>query len=292
MFFVFGLGFASQKLRPLDDRTLVQLSGLVVEILLPFYLFYTTATSTTPESFGIAPALIAMGVVVPLGNYALATLALKPSGVAAEQKSAFRFSITVANTAFLGIPICAALFGPIGAVYAVLYDFGTTLVALTLGIWELNGGRLTRWRPLVFNPLIWSVVAGLVWAVAGWPFPVWLGRPLSMVGDATLPLALLVGGAQIGNIRATGSTWRRQLVGLVSTRLIVAPLVVGGILTMLGWGNLFAKLVVIQAAMPVGLTTAIFAKTYGADARFAASAILWSTLAAVISLPLIAFILI
>ena len=270
---------------------MVQLSGLVVEILLPFYLFFTTATSTSPESFGIAPALIAMGIVVPLGHYALATLALKPSGVDAEQRSAFRFSITVANTAFLGFPICGALFGPIGVVYAVLYDFGTTLVALTLGVWELNGGRFAHWRPLVLNPLIWSVVAGLGWAVGGWPFPNWLASPFSMLGGATLPLALLVGGAQIGNIRATGGIWRRQLTGLLATRLIVAPVVVGGILAMFGWDDLFTKLIIIQAAMPVGLTSAIFAKTYGADARFAASAILWSTLAAVITLPLIAILL-
>ena len=292
VFFIFGLGFAVQRLRPLDDRTLVQLSGLVVEILLPFYLFFTIATSTTPESFSIAPALIAMGIVVPLGHYALATLALKPAGVAAAQRPAFRFSIMVANTAFLGIPICEALFGPIGAVYAVLFDFGTTLVAMTLGVWELNGGRFAHWRPLVFNPLIWGVVAGLGWSVGGWPFPAWLSSPLSMLGGATLPLALLVGGAQIGNIRAVGGMWRRQLFGLLTTRLIIAPLVVGSILAVFGGNDLFTKLIILQAAMPVGLTSTIFAKNYGADARFAASATLWSTLAAVISLPLIAIVLI
>jgi predicted permease len=33
------------------------------------------------------------------------------------------------------------------------------------------------------------------------------------------------------------------------------------------------------------------AKTYGADAEFAASALLWTTLAAIISLPLVALLL-
>jgi predicted permease len=289
---VFGLGFAVQRLRPLSEQTVTQLSGLVVEILLPCYLFFTTATSASLESLGIAPLLVAMGIVVPFVSYALATLALRLSGVAEMQRSAFRFTIAVANTAFLGIPICEALFGSIGVVYAVLYDFGTTLFTLTFGIWELSKGRLGNWRPLLFNPLILAVLAGLAWSLGGWPFPEWLAAPFETLGNAALPFALLVGGAQVGNIRAQGSRWRRQLFGLTLTRLIFVPLIVGSVLTIIGWRNLVGNVIIIEAAMPVGLTTAIMAKNYGGDAEFAASALMWSTVVAIISLPLIAILLI
>jgi predicted permease len=288
---LFGLGFGIQRLRPLSDQTVTQLSGLVVDVLLPFFLFFTTATNASPGSLSVAPALIAAGVLVSLLSYTLSTLALKPSGVTEEQRSAFRFSITASNTAFLGIPICEALFGPIGAVYAVLFDFGATLVAMTLGIWELNGGGFDNWRPIVFNPLIWGVLAGLMWALVGWTFPMWLIAPFEKLGGTTLPLALLVGGAQVGNIRSPGAAWRRQLVGLTITRLVAVPLTVAVAFALIGWNNLFTSVVIIEAAMPAGLATAIMAKSYGADAEFAASALLWSTLAAMVSLPLIAVLL-
>ena len=289
---MFGLGFAIQRLRPLSDQTLKQLSGLVVDILLPCFLFFTTATIATPESLSVAPALVVAGIVAPLFAYLLATLALKPSGVAEAQRSVFRFSIMIANTAFLGIPICAALFGPIGAVYAVLYDFGTTLVTMTLGIWELKGGRLDDWRPLIFNPLIWGVLVGLLWALMGWKFPLWLAAPFERLGDTTLPLALLTAGAQISNVRMPGAAWWRQLTGLTFTRLAAVPLAVAFLFAITGRSDLFASVVVVQAAMPVGLTVSIMAKNYGADGEFAASAILWSTLAALISLPLVTILLI
>ena len=292
VFLLFGLGFGVQRWRPLSEQTLAQLSGLVVEILLPFYLFFTTATSATPEALSRAPVVIGTGVAVSLLSYLLATLALKPAAVSATQRSAFRFSIMASNTAFLGIPICAALFGPLGAVYAVLFDFGATLVAMTFGIWELNGGRLDRWRPIVFNPLIWGIVAGLGWAVLGWAFPAWLAEPLEKLGGTTLPMALLVGGAQIGAVRAPGAGRRRQLGGLVAIRLMVAPLLVAGVLAAVGGHDLVARVIVIEAAMPTGLATAIMAKTYGADAEFAASGLLWSTLMSLISLPLVAVLLI
>lgn len=38
----------------------------------------------------------------------------------------------------------------------MLCDFGTTMTVMTLGIWELKGGRFDNWRPLVPHPLIWE----------------------------------------------------------------------------------------------------------------------------------------
>jgi len=292
VFFAFGLGFAVQRIRSLGEQTLTQLSGLVVGVLLPFYLFFTTATGVTLETLRVAPTLVGMGVGISLFNYVLATAALKPLQIADGQRSAFRFSIMLANTGFLGFAVCGALFGPVGLLYAVLYDFGSTLVALTLGVWELKGGRLDDWRPLFANPLIWGVVAGLLWAVVGLPFPDWLAAPFENLGNATLPLALLVCGAQVGSIRSQAPAWRRQLTGLTVTRLVVAPLIVGLLMFMIGWRDLFAKVAVVQAAMPAGIVTSIMAKAHGADAEFAASATLWSTLASMVTLPLVAFLLV
>jgi len=60
----------------------------------------------------------------------------------------------------------------------------------------------------------------------------------------------------------------------------------------LGWRNLAASVIIVQSAMPVGLTTSIMAKNYGADAELGASATMWSTVVAVITLPLVALLLI
>ena len=292
VFFVFGLGFAVQRIRPLGEETLTQLSALLVKVLLPSYLFFTTATGTTLETLSASPVLIGVGVGISLLNYLLATIALKPFGVAEAQRSAFRFSAMLANTGFLGLTVCGTLFGPPGLVYAVLYDFGSTLVALTLGVWELNGGRLDDWRPLFANPLIWGVLAGLFWAVMGWPFPGWLAAPFEELGNTTLPLALLVCGAQVGSIRSQESTGLRQITGLTLTRLVVVPLIVGLSLVAIGWRVTAAQVIIVQAAMPAGIVTSIMAKTHGADAEFAASATLWSTLASMVTLPLVAFLLV
>ena len=279
IFLLFAVGYVVQRLRPFGEETLNQLARLVFEILLPVFLFYATATTTTASAFSVAPGVIALGVVLPLVSLLMAVVAGRLARVETAQVTAFRFSAMVGNTAFLGIPVCTALLGTTGAVYAVLYDFGTTLVVLTVGVWVVSGGKRTDWRSLVGNPLILSVIPGL-------HLPDWIGRPCETLGGATLPMALLVGGAQLGGLRArVGSRWQPVAV-IGAIRLVSTPLVAMAAMHLVSAESLMAGVVVLEAGMPVGLTTAILARSSGADSELAASAILWTTVAAIVTLPL------
>ncbi|MBD3305489.1 hypothetical protein GF339_03810 [candidate division KSB3 bacterium] len=286
VFFLLALGFLVQHWRPLAEHTIEQLANLVIEILLPFYLFFSIAT-TSADVFRQAPILIGMGVVTTLCNYYLARLALTPLRVHPERQAIFCFANAVPNTMFFGVPICVALFGPLGLIYTVLYDLGIALVVFTFGIWKLRGGRVENWRLLLRNPLLWSVIAGLGWSWLGGPFPGWLAEPFRTVGNSTLPLALLICGTQLAHLQASGSAWRRQLIGLSLLRLIISPLLWGAVFALIRWHDFAAQIIVIGVGMPVGLATALFAKNYGADAEFAASATFWTTVGALFSLPLI-----
>lgn len=283
--FILGIGFSVQRLFAFDEVTLRQLARLVVDVLLPVYLFYATATGTDKETLTSGPLLVLFGLIIPLISLLLALILGKITGLSQEQQPAYRFSAMVGNTAFLGIPICASLFGATGAIYAVLYDFGATLIAWTLGIWVLNGGRKTDWRALTGNPFILAVVAGLVWTATGWHLPEWFTIPLSTVGNATLPLALFVVGARLGILRTeTRNHW--QAVGsLTAIRLVLTPLIVAAVF---GWEfHEPMDVILIQAAMPVGLTTAILAERYRVDSKLPAAGIFWSTLALGVTLPIL-----
>jgi predicted permease len=58
------------------------------------------------------------------------------------------------------------------------------------------------------------------------------------------------------------------------------------------WNGLqgaFVSTVVIETGMPVGLVAPMLVRTYGGDASFTATATFYTTLAAIISTPLIAW---
>lgn len=292
VFFIFALGFIIQRMRPLREETLTDMSRLVIDILIPFYLFFNTARSATLDAISEAPTLVIAGLLIPFLSLLIAYLFHKPLKISEKQQPVFGFSLMFANTAFLGFPICEALLGSTGVFYAVLYDFGLTIISFTLGIWLLSGGRLDEWKKLLLNPLILSVIAGLVWALTGINFPDWLVLPFSSVGKATLPIALLIAGAQVGNIRFKKGSWTPSISWVIALRLAIIPLVFIGLFHLLGWNDTSSKVIILQTAMPVAVSTTILAKRYQADADFTATVTLWTTLGAMISLPLIALFII
>ena len=272
----------------MGEDTLADLSWLVIDVLLPFYLFYTTSRNASIEALGQAPIVLVAGIFIPLISLLIAPLLYKPLRVPEKRKSVFSFCLLLANTAFLGIPICEALFGPTAAFYAVIYDFGLTIVGFSLGVWLLSGGKAGDWKSMLLNPLVIGVLLGLIVATTGVEFPSWLTNPLSTVGQATLPIALLVAGAQIGNLRFQKSALTRDLAGVVVLRLVLVPLLMPGIFLISGPLNLSENVIVMEAGMPVAVSTTIMAKRYQADAQFTASATLFSTLLSMITLPLLA----
>ena len=272
----------------MSEGTLADLSWLVIDVLLPFYLFYTTSQNASIEALGQAPVVLLAGVFIPFRSLLVAPLLYKPLRVPETRRSVFSFCILLANTAFLGIPICEALFGSTGAFYAVIYDFGLTVVGFSIGLWLLSGGKFGDWKSMIINPLVVSVLLGLIVSTTGIAFPAWLTKPLSTVGQATLPIALLVAGAQIGNLRFKKSEISRDMSAVIALRLVIVPLVMLGFFLISGSLDLSKNVIVMEAAMPVAVSTTIMAKRFDADARFTASATLFSTVLSMLSLPLLA----
>ncbi|MBI9048970.1 MAG: AEC family transporter [Anaerolineaceae bacterium] len=254
---------------------------------MPFYIFYTTATNSTLTLLTKAPIIVLIGAAVPFFAFMITPLLVKVLKVPLQQQSVFRFCIMYGNTAFLGIPISGFLFGSEGAFFAVMYNFGVMLVIFSIGIWVLSSGNSKSIRSLLQNPILWSMLAGIVFAVLGVHFPQWIDQPLATISNLTLPIALLVAGAQIGSIRLEKNGYTPHIIAVTLSRLVFIPGLLILIFSLLAWHNPEHKVMILQAAMPVGISSTIFAKNYGADADFSAIATLWTTVLALISLPLI-----
>jgi malate permease and related proteins len=264
-----------------------QLSNLVVNGVMPFYIFYTTATNTTLTLLNKAPLLVFVGAATALLAFLLSPIFCKLLKVKKDQQATFRFCMMYGNTAFLGIPICSMLFGNEGAFYAAMYNFGLTVVIYSLGVWVLSGGKGDSLRTMLLNPLAWSIVLGILFAISGVNFPLWISQPLSTIGNATLPVALLVAGAQIGNIPIAKTRVTPQLAFITFSRLVLFPGLLLILFRFLHWNNMDHQVMILQTATPVGIAATIMAKTYQADGEFPAMATLWSTLFSLVTLPLL-----
>jgi len=192
------------------------------------------------------------------------------------------------------VPMFALLLGP-AAVGPLMMLLAVDLIVFSsLIVILVTGGRDGRVSPAILrtvglgllkNPMIVSISAGLLWSALDLPFPDPLESFVSLLGGAATPGALFAIGASLA-----GKSAERLSVAvyLASFKLLVHPAAVAFAALVLFPVEPFAATVMIAAsALPVAGNVYILAQHYGvAPARVSAS-ILLSTVASIVTLPVV-----
>jgi predicted permease len=121
-------------------------------------------------------------------------------------------------------------------------------------------------------------------------------QALVAVGSLTVPLQLLVIGAQLGGMAARIHKPSRALIGAAVLRLIVAP----AITLTLAWVAMRCGLVLPEttrmclyliAAMPVAISAALFTEQFGGDVPLGAQGIFYSTFFSILTVPVFFYVI-
>jgi predicted permease len=219
------------------------------------------------------------------------------------------FVTGVPNWVFLPLPIVESLYGADGVRLVLMFNVGAQVMLWTVGVRTLLGPQPgeTRRHDLVTNPGILATVAGIAVALL-WPqaatlggahpglSPILLGDvivgALRMLGDLTIPLSLLVTGAQLRDAARTERADLLPLAGVVAGRLFVAPAAVLILLkvgaTLLGLPLTGADFITIAiiATMPVAVSCTMFVERFGGDRKLTATGIFYTTLLSLVTVPL------
>ncbi len=269
-----------------------ELCRLIMSVTLPIMLFVTGAQTDLADLARQGALVFLAGILCPFLGFGIGALIAWLFRLGPSQTSVVRVGASLSNTAFVGIPVCAALWGSQGALLAALYDQGINVPLLILA--PLAYGRSSRshasvWRPLLLAPMIWGLALGILWNLSHLPLPSWAANPLTTIGGITLPLSLVVVGA-MAIPDEVGTRIARPLLAFLSARLVFVPLAVWLLMLLIGWHETGASVIVLQTAMPASVMATVMAKEYGADATLAASGAMLSVLGALVTIPLIAMV--
>jgi malonate transporter and related proteins len=193
--------------------------------------------------------------------------------------------------AFVGVALAAALYGNEGLAFAsVALALIVPLVNLVSAYVLSKYGSGKTLEPTEFvlqllkNPFIWSTILGGTIAAIGLPIPKSIVTTTDIMGRAALAAGLLLvgSGLELRNVRNAGiSLWLGT--GL---RLIVMPLLTGGIGITLGLTGASLLVPVICSAVPTAASAYIMSRQNGGDAPLMASIITMQTLGAAATIPL------
>ncbi|HET7772899.1 MAG TPA: AEC family transporter, partial [Burkholderiaceae bacterium] len=135
------------------------------------------------------------------------------------------------------------------------------------------------------NPIVAGILLGTLYGATLGRLPPWLDVPLSWLGKAAAPVALLVLGLGLARYRL-GDAWRQSLaIALIKTA--VQPLLVWLLAVLVGLPRTETLAVILTAAMATGVNVYIMARQFNTQQPVVAGAMLLSTAIAALGTPLL-----
>jgi len=312
MFLVILVGWVARRRGYLTAETTGALSRFVVDLTMPALILTQMLKTVTLESLRQDWYLPLLGAAV-LGLSFVVGWLTAPVLSDRGERNTFMFLVMVANWVYLPLPIVQALYGDRGVQLLLLSNLGAQLMLWTLGVWSLRGGRpdLSALRELTRNPGLVATAAGIGIALvpgmsllaqtgAAGGVPLQVGRTLytamELVGGLTIPLSLVMTGAQLGELDLADHRPTRTLYGVLLARLALAPLLVvalGVCIAQLGAPIPLEPRMVsyLIACMPVAISCSIFTERFGGSTSLAARTIFYSTLISIATVPLVLWVI-
>ncbi|HEU4321095.1 MAG TPA: AEC family transporter [Acidimicrobiia bacterium] len=283
VFGIVAVGFVVARVIGAETRTLATLSYW---ILGPVFIFeiLSTARLSPDVVLKIVVASLATMVVVGVIAYGL----MRPFGATFSVGAATVLTATHGNVGNFGLAICAFAFGdevlPIAGI--VMVAVNTLGILVGVGLASVRNGSLLRAvGTAVGSPLALAVIPALWVNLTDATLPLWLARPVSLLAAAMIPVMLLTLGIQLAGMQARLPSPR--LVVPVSLKLVAAPLVAVGFVTLLTLDGDPGRVVVLQAAMPAAVFTSLIALEHDLEADYVTSVVLVGTLLSAVTLPVV-----
>lgn len=209
-------------------------------------------------------------------------------------QSVFALGGIFSNNVLLGVPLVKLALGDdaLPAVAVVLVFHSLLLWSLvTVSVeWARHGelsltGFGNTARNVLTNPVVAAILSGTAFGLAGLKLPALLAQPLDLIAQSAAPLALVVLGMGLVEFGVKAG-WRGGLA-ITACKLVVSPLVVWAIAWVVGLSPLHTQVVVLLAALSVGVNVYLMAREFDAAQAMVASSIVLSTALAAATVPLI-----
>jgi hypothetical protein len=286
IFAIAGAGFLLARFAGVDVKMLAR---VVFYSLLPCLAFHLLVTETA--SGPMVGRLILLAVLIMGGMAVIGFIVAKALRLDGKYLRAFMMVVMFSNGGNYGLPVVRFAFGQDALTYATIFFLTGSVSTYVAGSFfagshrsKFAGALEKIWK----MPSLYGVAAALIVLAIGKPVPDAIMRPINLLGDAALPVMILVLGMQLERAVWPTRPWIVTLA--VGLSLVVAPLIALGLCALLGITGVPRQCAVILSSMPVAVVTTILALEYELAPEFVTSAVFISTLASPLTLtPLIAY---
>ena len=298
---LFGIGWGLDRKFRLDLDTLIKLN---LYLFVPAFIFVRLSESSLGGWQGLR--IVGFTLCVIFGMALLSILVSRIRGAGRAERVGLQLATMFYNSGNWGIPLMALAFpatGPVVQVFVLMtMNVSTFSIGLFLASSQMDGegsdtGRVQGrigWRkflPMLRQPSLYAIALALLMKQFGNPLAevefIW--KPLGYLANALVAFALITLGVQLSKTRPprVGGS----LAWVLAIRLLAGPLLAIGLTRIFAFDPTTAAILILGAASPTAVNTALLAHEFKADSRFAAAAVFYSTLLATVVVTILLAIL-
>ncbi|MDF1737666.1 MAG: AEC family transporter [Verrucomicrobiales bacterium] len=280
-----GLGWGLDRIFDLDLKTLVKLN---IYLLVPSFILVRLSTSNLEGAIGFRIVAFTICIIIAMGLISWIVCAIRKTP--ASERYAMQLSTMIYNSGNWGIPLMTLAFTELGSVVQVFVLATMNLTSFSLGIFLANAGSTERkgfFKPILKQPSPYAIILALTLRYFDNPLEdiVFIWTPLFYLSNALVAFALITLGVQLSKTKPPSPRGNLSIALII--RLLGGPAIAAGLCLAFGFSGETAAILIVGAASPTAVNTALLAHEFKADSRFAAASVLYSTLLAAIVVTLL-----
>ena len=265
---------------------------VIYTVMMPCYILDKILGSEVLRSSTVVITSIVLGFGLIVGGFAIAALVGRLIGL--ERGSGMRtFALTAGsqNFGFTAVPVAEILWSTGALAVLFIHNLGVNLAVWSVGVMILRGEIGLNWRKLVNGPLV-AIVAGLALVTLGLDKSVTgpVREAMSMLGVGAFPVGIFIIGCTIVDLIGSEKPSLKVISASLVVRILLVPALFLSAAKFLPIADELRQVIVVQAAMPAGMTPIILARLYGGRPAIAVQIVVFTTALSLFSLPwIIAF---
>ena len=298
LFAIVVVGYIAGKLGYMGGTFDKKLSKVVIDITCPALILSSAMTGELPDRRYILP-LLGISVLTYVLLTGVALLLPRFLTKKKDDEGVIGFAMMFGNVGFMGYPIVASIFGHEAVFYAAVLNVVNTFTVFTVGTMlivgknqstveekEMSQKKMLR-KVLYSTPMLSAYLTMLIVALEIKDIPEFISQPLTMIGNITVPAALLIIGSSMSQLPLRALLGNSTIYTATLMRLAILPIGIHYLMTLLGFSSFVVGINTVVIAMPVATYGTILCLRHGKDTTLITEVTFITTLLAMISIPLL-----
>ena len=284
-------GFIAGKVGYMGGEFDRKLSSLVINITCPALILSSAMTGELPDRRFILPLLL-ISVVTYIVLTVVAFWLPRWLTRHREDEGALGFALMFGNVGFMGYPVVASIFGHEAVFYAAVLNVVNTFAVFTIGTILINGrsdgdsGRFQK-KVLYSTPMLAAYLTMGIVALEVKDIPAVVSQPLTMLGNVTVPAALLIIGSSMSHLSIRTMLGNATVYATALFRLGILPIGIYFLTRALGFSEFVVNINTLVSAMPVATYGTILCLKYKKDTTMITEVTFITTLLSMVTIPLL-----